>query len=217
MHGSAPCPAPRVALLVSLVSSGLGCGSGRSGSKPPEAACVPVETRSLAWSERSPLGFSADGLLRALGSEREARLTRADGTSTRLDLGLSRVSAGSVSFQTREPESTPRGQPDAGAACGDMMRVPVTLSFTTTDAAFDETWTIELAAEDMARATGHAEFDLRALNGDYSVTEVDPASFDQVVGVIELEIAATAWVGELSGQARTNASAPEDFDIGTFR
>ena len=218
MHASAQCLAPRVALLVSLAFSALGCGSGGGGSGPPEAACVAVESRSLAWSEQSPLGFSADGLLRALGSERETRLTRADGTSTGLHLGLSRVSAGSVQLQTRERESSVPGQADAGTACGDVMRVPATLSFTTNDGAFDETWPIELVAEDTARAAGRAEFDLLAVAGDYSVTEVDPASFDQVVGAIALEFVGTAWAGELSGEARANgAGGAEHFDIGTFR
>jgi hypothetical protein len=178
---------------------------------------VVVESRSLAWSEQSPLGFSADGLLRALGTEHETRLARADGTSTGLDLGLSRVSAGSVSLQRREREST-AGTPDAGTPCGDVMTVPVSLSFRTNDAAFDETWTLELVADETDRATGRAEFDLRALAGDYRVTEVDPASFDEVVGVIEIELDATSWAGELSGEARNAGSAStKDFDIGTFR
>jgi len=218
MHASAQRPVLRVALLVSLALAG--CGSGGSGGGPPEAACVPVESRALAWSEQSPLGFSADGLLRALGGEHETRLVRADGTSTGLSLGLSRVSAGSVSFQTRERESALAGEPDAGTACGDVMSVPVTLSFTTNDSAFDERWTVELSAEETTRATGRTEFDLQALAGDYSVTEVDPAAFDEVVGVIELELSATTWAGELSGQARkatTAGGSGEDFDIGAFR
>ena len=218
MHSSAQGPRPRLVLLVSLAFAGLACGSGRSGGAPPEAACVAVESLSLAWSEQSPLGFSADGLLRAFGSERETRLTRADGTSTGLDLGLSRVSAGTVSFQTRERESTVASQSDAGAPCGDVMSVPVALSFTTNDAAFDEIWTVELLAASMARATGRAEFDLQTLSGEFSVTAVDPASFDEVVGLLELDIAGTAWSGTLSGQARrSGADDAEDFDIGSFR
>ena len=159
-------------------------------------------------------------MLRALGTSRETRLTRADGTSTGLDLGLSRVSAGSVAFQTRERESTTAGQPDAGAPCGDIMSVPVALSFTTNDAAFNEVWTVELIAEGMGRATGRAEFDLQAVSGDYSVTAVDPASFDEVVGIIELELVGAAWAGELSGQARkvgAGGGNAEAFGIGTFR
>lgn len=220
MLASAQRPAPRVLLLVSLACTAGGCGSGSSGGRHEEAACVANQSRSLAWSEQSPLGFSADQLLRALGSEREARLTRADGTSSGLDLGLSRVSAGAVSFQTRERESSPAGPLDAGTPCGDVMSVPVTLSFTTSDAAFDERWTLELTAESSTRATGRVELDLLALAGDYQVTQVDPASFDEVVGVLELDLAGTAWTGSLSGLARRNASgAPrtEDFVIGTFR
>jgi hypothetical protein len=210
---------PRVVLLVSL-TSGFGCGSGGGGAPADEAACVAVETRSLAWSERSPLGFSADGLLRAIGSEHETRLTRADGTSTGLSLGLVRVSAGGVAFQTRERASTPGGPADAGTPCSDAMSVPVTLSFTTNDGEFDEMWTVELLAEDMARATGHAEIDLLALDGAYGVTDVDPASFDEVVGILDIEVRAAAWAGELSGQARnagTGAAGARDFDIGRFR
>jgi hypothetical protein len=210
---------PRVVVLVAL-TSGFGCGSGGGGGAAAEASCVAVETRSLAWSELSPLGFSADGLLRAIGSEHETRLTRADGTSTGLTLGLVRVSAGSVAFQTRERASTAGGPADAGTPCSDAMSVPVTLSFTTNDGAFDETWTVELLAEDMARATGHAEIDLLTLDGTYGVTDVDPASFDEVVGILDLELAASAWTGELSGQARngdTGAASARDFDIGRFR
>jgi hypothetical protein len=204
------------ALLAALAVGAAACSSGSHGGGVPEAACVAVESRTLAWSELSPLGFSADGLLRALGGEHETRLARADGTSTGLELGLQRVASGSVSFQRREREST-AGSPDAGTACGDVVSVPADLAFTTNDGAFRETWRVELIAQDPARAVGHAEIDLQALEGDYAVTELDPAAFDRVVGLLELDLRAMAWAGELSGEGRTSSARAQPFEIGSFR
>src|SRR5690242_6278646 len=92
----------------------LGCGSddGGSGDEGPPSpggqtgeeslGCQPVERDMLAWSERSALGFSADELLNAIGSESTDRLTWSGGGGTPLTLGVARAASGSVELQRRE-------------------------------------------------------------------------------------------------------------------
>src|SRR3712207_6093057 len=89
------CSTPRLALSLSraLLAAGalaLACssddGSDSDEPRPPggqtgeeTTGCLPVERANVAWSERSTLGFSADELLNALGSESSERLTWSDG------------------------------------------------------------------------------------------------------------------------------------------
>ena len=205
----------RPALLVLLALTACSSGGGGGGGDAPDAVCVTVASRPLVWSERSPLGFSADELLRALGSQREARLVRADGSSTALDLRVERVIGGPLSFQTNEREAA-----DAGAAgCRDAMSVPVTLAFASNDGAFDERWPMSLLAEGSAQALGHTDaIDLRAIDGTY-VSPVDAAESDELVGVLNIELDGMAWSGSLVGELRTGglSASSEHFDIGTFR
>ena len=207
---------PRRPALLVLVSAwtAAGCGSSDGGSGGPPAECEPVQSRSLAWSERSPLGFSADELLGTLGSPRETRLRQSDGTSTALSLAITRASGGSLSFQTRERQSASL-EPEA---CADAMSLPVTLSFATNDGAFDETWTLELLAEGAGHATGHADVDLLTLEGSYTVTEVDPEAFDEIVGLLDIDLDASTWSGKLSGRGDSESGGSgQRFEIGTFR
>jgi hypothetical protein len=160
------------------------------------------------------LGFSADELLGTLGSERETRLRRSDGTNSALSLAITRASGGSLSFQKRERESASL-EPES---CADAMSLPVTLSFATNDGAFDETWTLELLVEGAGHATGHADVDLLTLDGSYTVTEVDPEAFDEIVGLLDIDLDASAWTGRLSGRGNSAASrSGQSFEIGTFR
>jgi hypothetical protein len=194
--------------------------------------CFAVETRNLAWSEQSPLGFSADGLLNALGAEREARLQWANGSSTRLTLALER-SDGAVAFEEREWVDAPSGAESGGAqsavaeiapvSCGNVVSVPVTLSLATNDGAFAEQLPLRLLAESTSRATAWISIDTADLTGSYSVTEVDPAAYDQVLAQFSLTFGGDAWTGSISGQAvddgagsADSASSARNFEIGAF-
>jgi hypothetical protein len=221
-----------------LAAAALGCGADShsaaldgpsvSGGQTGEetTGCQPVQTRRLAWSERSPLGFSADELLNSLGAQRDARLTWEDGTSTTLSLALARGASGSVEYQEREYGSDSSGAEPAaaiGTECLDVVSIPITLSFSTGDGAFAEEWALPLLAESATRATGFSKIELSALEGSFTVTQIDPAQFDEVLAHVTLTLASNAWSGALAGEAvKATGSSPSDsvsarsFDIGSF-
>jgi len=216
----------------------LGCGSNGGGSgadEPPPPGgqtgeetlgCQPVERDMLAWSERSALGFSADELLNALGSESTDRLTWSGGSGTPLTLGIERAASGSVEFQTREFVSDGSGaEPAAEIAtvCNDVVAIPVTLSFATADGAFAERLPLTLLAESSTRVSAYAQVDVDDLEGTFSVTQVDPSRFDRVLAIVQLTFADGAWTGTLSGQGIEGGSSNPDsnasarpFDIASF-
>ena len=217
-------------------------GSGRDADGLPiggqtgeeTVGCLAVESRNLAWSELSPLGFSADGLLNALGAERETRLEWNDGSSTRLTLTLER-SDGSVAFEEREwVESSSGAEPaiaQVGGAedevapfqCNDVVSLPVTLSFATSDGAFAEQLSFRLLAESTTRATGAVTLDTEELTGSFVVTEVDPAAYDRVLVGFDLTLSSGTWSGRVWGQAIDDGDGSADgttsarqLAIGTF-
>ena len=224
---------PRLACWALLSATALGCGSDSNGSGGgPDApggqtgeetvGCLPVERDLLAWSERSALGFSADELLNALGSERRGRLTWQNGTSSPLALTLERAS-GSVELQQREWVDDGSGRELAsGGDCNDAVALPVTLGFTTSDGAFAEQWQLTLLAESSAGAAAFVSIDLDSLRGSFTVTQVDPADFDEVLASLTVELAGDGWSGTLAGQGVTTGSGADGassaalFPIGSF-
>jgi len=237
----------RCSACLVLLAAAVACGSDDTGpaSNEPDAddpsiggqtgeedvGCLAVESRNLAWSELSPLGFSADGLLNALGAERETRLEWSDGSSTRLTLTLER-SDGMVAFEEREWTESSSGAEAAVAQvggadevtqCNDVVSLPVTLSFATSDGAFAESLSFRLLAESTTRATGGATLDARELTGSFRVTEVDPAAYDRVLVIFGLTLGNEAWSGRVSGQAIDDGDGSADgttsarlLEIGTF-
>jgi hypothetical protein len=221
-----------------LAAAALGCGAdshsatqtgpsvigGQTGEET--TGCQPVQTRMLAWSERSPLGFSADELLNSLGVERDSRLTWNDGTSTTLSLALARGASGSVEYQERDYVSDSSGAEPAaliGMDCLDVVSIPVTLTFSTGDGKFAEEWALPLLAESATRATGFSEIELSTLEGSFTVTQIDPAQFDEVLAHVTLTLGSSVWSGTISGQA-VKATGPSSndsvsarsFDIASF-
>lgn len=234
----------RCSVCLVLLAATVACGSddaapntddpqvgGQTGEE--HVGCFAVETRSLAWSELSPLGFSADALLSALGSEHETRLTWADGSSTRLTLTLER-SDGAVAFEEREWQESSSGAESAVAQvggtdevplpqCNDVVSLPVTLSLATNDGALAEQLPLRLLAESATRATTGATLDTEELTGSFRVTAVDPAAYDRVLANITLAFGDDAWSGTISGQAVDDGDGSADgstsarfFEIGSF-
>jgi hypothetical protein len=215
-----------------ILFAGAGCGSdgasdNSDGSNPggrteETSGCNPIARVNLAWSERSTLGFSADELLNTLGAEHQSRLTYPDGTSTTLTLALERTSS-QVEFQERDYTSDQSGrEPAIGTECKDIIAVPVKLTFTTNDGAFADSWSLSLLAESASTATGYVQLDLDTLVGSYTVTEVDPAAFDEVLAFITLDFEAALWSGTVAGQAiesgagSNGTSSALNFDVGSF-
>jgi hypothetical protein len=232
---------PKRLLGALLTLSGAGCGSGgpsdASTSDPPvtitrETICRDVlETRALAWSERSPLGFSADELLGGLGTQYRGRLTYDDGTTSPLTLGLDRAS-GSVEYQRYSlggtgVEPSPRDSSADGLAiegCPDVLSIPATLSLQTGDGHFSEAMPLSLYAGTATSATGGVPpIDLRLLMGSYSLTEAEASQYDELKLQVNITFAAELWSGSLAVAAMTIVSTGPDgivmvelLDVGTF-
>lgn len=216
----------------------LGCGSddGGSGAEGPPSpggqtgeesfGCQPVERDMLAWSERSALGFSADELLNAIGSESTDRLIWSGGSGTPLTLGVARAASGSVELQRREFVSDGSGAElaaEIATECNDVVAIPITLSFATADGAFAEHWPLTLLAESSTRVSAYIQVDVADLEGTYSVTQVDASRFDRVFAIVQLSFVDGAWTGTLSGQGIMQGSSNPDsstsathFDIASF-
>jgi hypothetical protein len=225
----------RLHSLVWVLVLAAGCGSSGDGNSQLGTAttggqtgeegtgCVAERTTRLAWSERSALGFSADQLLAALDDEQDTRLTYDDGNSTTLDLTLTRGEEGSVEYQERAFRSDGSGAEIAPPECPDVVSVPVVLTFSTGDQAFAEEWSLPLLAESAALASGRVEIELGALRGNFTVTQVDPTRFDEVVAYLSLTLTDEGWSGTLEGVGiQTSGSGPDSsvsatpFDIASF-
>jgi hypothetical protein len=215
-------------LVAGCGSSGSGdsqLGTGVTGGQTGEegSGCKAERTTRLAWSERSALGFSADDLLGALGDERDTRLTYEDGSSTTLSMTLARDDGGAVQYQDRAFVSDGSGAEIAPEQCPDVVSVPVALTFSTGDQAFAEEWSLALLAESTTSASAQVEIDLETLRGNFTVTQVDPAQFDDVIAYLAITLAEDAWSGRLDGAGvQTSGSGPDSavsataFDIASF-
>jgi hypothetical protein len=234
----------RCSACLVLLAAALGCGSdgGAANADDPDTnnppiggqtgeetiGCLAVETRALAWSERSPLGFSADELLTALGDERESQLERAGGTRTRLRLRLElERGGGAPQFEEREWVQPNLGaaEPAAeiSAACDDVISLPATLRFDTNDGAFAEALSLQLLAESRTRATATLSLDPAMLQGTFSATEVEPGSYDELRLIFTLVFESDTWFGNIEAQAIDNGDGSPDgavsernVAIGTF-
>lgn len=228
-------------LFVAANATIVGCSSApddaggpadvRGGQTGEETAgCLPVRSETLAQGATSPLGFSADALLAALGSERRVPLTWDDGTTTSLQLELS-YAGGDVIFSEREYRDAPSSagltstapRPELASVCNDVLTIAATLGFVTADGAFDEAWPILLSAEAANTASAYYQLDVSALAGTFRVTQVDAAAFDQLSVFATISFTQGAWTGSLSGQAtslagpgREGSASAQTFQVATF-
>ena len=130
----------------------------------------------------------------------------ADSSSTTITLSVDL--AGDPIFHDREP-APDTGATDTGFAsgapdyqCPDYLELPVSISFSTDDGAFDETVTGSIMAMDLSSLWATAELDWTALSGSYTFTEIDPTEWDSV----SLSISAGWAGGDSSGQVDMSAS-----------
>jgi hypothetical protein len=190
---------------------------GQTGEEAP--GCSAVALRALSWSERTPLGFSADELSSALGAEREARLDWADGRSTRVLLALQRRE-GDLLFADLEPsEPQPGRQRAIALQCNDVLSVPVTLSLVTDDGAFAEQLPLLLLAENTARVTTLHAVEADKLTGTFRSSQLAPAPYERLLLQFALTFGASTWSGIITGQAvsdRDGAAPTGVFEIGSF-
>jgi hypothetical protein len=209
--------------IAPLVLAGLGCGS--EAADPPATDSSPVideatvsacsdalESQVLDWNEPSPLGFSADDVLTALGPEYRGTLTYADGTGTPLELRLApRIGKLEYRGDMRDVSTTPRppGYVSNEVLCPSGLSFPVTLSFETDDGAFAEQWRFWLLALDPEQAMGDGyPIDLDVLSGSYTFPNAD--RYDDLDAQLTATFGPGRWSGELAVVATTLLSTGPD-------
>jgi hypothetical protein len=209
-----------------LVLAGLGCGSEGAPEPPAMESSAAIdeattsgcsddlESQLLDWNEPSPLGFSAEDVLIALGPEYRAALTYADGTATPLELRLA-PRLGKIEYRgdVRDVSTRPRppGYISTGSVCPSGLSFPVTLSFETDDGAFAEQWRFWLLALDPEQATGDGyPIDLDVLVGSYTVPDAD--HYDDLDAQLTATFGPGRWSGELAVVATTLLPGPTGAD-----
>jgi hypothetical protein len=209
-----------------LALAGIGCGgedgadsvnTGRSAIVDRDGgtglACRDLfETQIFAWDEASPLGFSADGVLAALGAEQSGRLTYEDGTATPLRLGLQR-GIGVIEFRADDAAPLPVELPPDTIIndtwCRNGFWLPVTLSFDTEDGAFSEDWQLALLVSSRTHAGGDGlAIDLDALVGNYTPPDAD--QYDDADVQITVDLQPDHWSGTLIVVTTTTISTGPD-------
>jgi hypothetical protein len=157
--------------------------------------CVPTEVSSetLAAGDVSPLGFSAEQLLTAIGTERRQTLTWPDGTSTPVRLEVV-PSEADVTFERVLEHDL----------CADMagdgrLKVPVLFTLITEDGALNETWPLTLMPFSQSMASAYDPVDLETLPASFRVERVNGEIPEHVSAYISVELSATTWTGSLSG------------------
>lgn len=214
----------RIASLLVLLGVASGCGEPSAGSQVGGEAvqCKAVATTTLAMGEDSVLGFSGADVLALAEGEHAATLAWKKGGSTQATVTIASSGAQARYLEMAYVDDGSGIEP--AIDCADVVEVDVTVAFATADGAFDESWTTKLAAPLPDHAAWSTELDLDALQGSYTVTEVDPAAFDGVRAFLDIELDAGGVGGQITGQA-TSSSPGDDpdgtasammFDIATF-
>lgn len=163
-----------------------------------EAASCEDTPTALALDEASPLGFSPQDVVDVALGTFMAPLAWEGGGTTELTLDVH--SAGTARFVTSDAV-----YPDSGIEpailCEDRVEVDATVSFTTADGAFDETWPVVLRSTDGAVASFHVEPDPEDLGGTYDVTQaIEEESWDDVKLWVDATIDAAGSHGTVTGQ-----------------
>src|SRR5262245_40108979 len=161
--------------------------------------CLPTKTLDLGLDEPSPLGFSAAEVLAGVGQSHSVPLAWAKGGSTDLTVSLQYM-GGAVRYLDREWKDDGSGMEIEREDCPDVVEIASTLSFATLDGAFAESWPIKALAPTLQSASVSMIIQVDALQGSYQVTEVDPATFDEVRVFLDTELAADSVQGTILGQ-----------------
>lgn len=179
-------PFPLLLVLAACAGQGDDDLDDTDGERPDGLDCDDVTT-SLAFEADSPLGFAAADVADALVGETTVDAWMGPGPATiSVTVGLSDL--GAPTFHDLEPaEDTdggsetdlPLGAPDAGP-CADYLEIPATVTFASGDGAFDETLAVALRALTPVDASAGADLDPDALEGTFTITEIDPDDWDEV-------------------------------------
>jgi hypothetical protein len=210
------------ALLVLGCSSAMSSG-GQTGEEG--AGCVAVSTVSLAPGEASVLGFGRTEVLANAGGRRTGELRWAKGGTTPLTVTFTPADE-TASYLDREWRDDSSGDIETavGFDCRDVVSVKGTLAFHTEDGAFDESFVVTILATTAGSSAASTPLDFDALTGSYAVTEVDPADYDALSGLLDLRFEGGVVGGSLTGMGEvgsksggpTGTVSARPFDIATF-
>jgi hypothetical protein len=194
------------------------------GQQGEEAArCDAIATTVLAAGEDSVLGFGGDEMLAVADGTHTSTLTWAKGGTTGVTIEVS--NAANARFEDMEWVDEGGTGVEPALGCPDVVAMDATLAFRTDDGAFDESWDLTLTAPLADAVDFFVDLDLGALNGTYTVTEVDPSQYDAVGAFLQGEFTSSGVSGSVDGQAEGHEGDPDDpdsvvfaenFDIGSF-
>jgi len=178
---------------------------------------------ALALDELSPLGLTADELLAAAGGETVEELLWADDGAAALTLTLT-YTGGEVAWVDSEyvPPEGDGSYTLAMPVCEDRLEVPLALSFTTDDGAFDEAGTVTLSyGEEGDTADFWMELIPGELGGTFTPSGYAPEGYEDearlwISGGFTLDGASSgAIAGQVSGEDGDTAWA-ESFEVATW-
>ncbi len=220
-------PSLSIALLIACASDGGGGDpfGGQTGSEAPP--CKRLDPAELATDEVSPLGFSPAEILEFAQGEHSAELLWASGETTTLTAQV--TPTGPASFQdieplpsktdasmtegpqssmTEGPQSEPSSQPEPsseiGAACEDMVVIPVRVTVSSADGRLEDEIEANLEARHKEEAT---LFKLLAPDAvDYEITEIDLEDHEGVKFHIDASFGPTRFEGRVFGQGTETES-----------
>jgi hypothetical protein len=140
-------------------------------------------TTTLAAGEASALGFSGEDVLAVVAGPTSLDAEWTDsGTTTAVTLALTLTGSPVFHDQTEIVDTGGYGvgaDPEGGW-CPDYLEVPVTIQFSTADGAFAETLSGAIQATSTDSLSAGGELDYANLGGSYTLTEIDPAEWDDV-------------------------------------
>ncbi len=207
-----------LACVATLLGLATGCLGGQTGSESevggaPVAECVDA-TRSLAWDERSPLGFSAAEVWPSVAGSRNVRLSWSDA------LAPASVAPEAGDVDLTITVSTPIGQPrwihSVGRSVGesacpeDRLAFEAEVSFSTSPGALNETFAATFVSTDPGNARFAVSLPLVDLTGSFQVTP--NSGYTTQALLVEAEFSANQTSGALRGELQSSndpAEAPK--------
>ncbi|MFT4624946.1 MAG: hypothetical protein ACI8PZ_003612 [Myxococcota bacterium] len=205
-----------LALLIACGGGDKDSGSTDTASRSEGSTPYCGETISpLGWDDTAPDGTVPSEAITAFEGEHATEFAyRSTGVA---GLTLSIVRAGEPEWVDQEPVYPGTGSTIAiGVVCWDQVRMPITVSFTTDDGGFAETWeqTVSVPGSPYASTTGgdvlRHTVDPAALMGSWTLDEgVDPSEYDY----LELTIAGSITAGRVDVNGQQTSGDAVSFGI----
>jgi hypothetical protein len=195
-----PTHAPAFALgfAVSLVAAG--CDATETGFDVGDDPECETTEYALGFDEPSPLGFSAEDVLGRTAGSYITHVRWSDGGSIGAELTLA-YEGDEVRYREVAPIEPSEDLPPEPCPESSMILVPILLSFSTDDGAFDERWTTVSGLRRDDEVSFWADFELDELAGTYENGSLWGLTIEGSV-VIESRSTRLAY-GQISGVAKS--------------